>query len=75
MFLTTLRALVTVHPVTTETHDSALALAERYALSIYDALIAASALRAECDTLWSEDLQHGMVIAERLRVVNPFRAA
>jgi predicted nucleic acid-binding protein len=74
-FLTTIRALVTVHPLTTETHDTGLALAERYTLSIDDALIAAAALRAECDTLWSEDLQHGMVIGERLRVANPFRAA
>jgi predicted nucleic acid-binding protein len=74
-FLTTIRALVTVHPLTTDTHETGLALAERYTLSIYDALIAAAALRAECDTLWSEDLQHGMVIGERLRVANPFRAA
>lgn len=74
-FLTTIRALVTVHPLTTETHDTGLALAERYTLSIYDALIAAAALRADCDTLWSEDLQHGLVIGERLRVANPFRAA
>lgn len=74
-FLTTIRALVTVHPLTVETHETGLALAERYTLSIYDALIAAAALGAECDTLWSEDLQHGMVISERLRVANPFRAA
>jgi Predicted nucleic-acid-binding protein, contains PIN domain len=74
-FLTTIRALVTVHPLTVETHDTGLALAERYTLSIYDALIAAAALRAECDILWSEDLQHGLVIGERLRVANPFRAA
>ena len=74
-FLTTIRALLAVHPLTVETHDLGLALAERYALSIYDALIAAAALRAECDILWSDDLQHGLVIGERLRVANPFRAA
>jgi Predicted nucleic-acid-binding protein, contains PIN domain len=74
-FLTTIRALVTVHPLTIETHDAGLALAERYTLSIYDALIAAAAIHAECDILWSEDLQHGMVIGERLRIANPFRAA
>jgi predicted nucleic acid-binding protein len=73
-FLTTIRALVTVHPVTIETHETGLALAERYTLSIYDALIAAAAVRAECDTLWSEDLQDGMVIGERLHVANPFHA-
>ncbi|NJO56590.1 MAG: PIN domain-containing protein [Rhodospirillales bacterium] len=74
-FLTTICALVTVHPLTTETHETGLALAERYTLSIYDALIAAAAIHAECDILWSEDLQHGMVIGERLRVANPFRTA
>ena len=73
-FLMTIRALVTVHPVTIETHETGLALAERYTLSIYDALIAAAAVRAECDTLWSEDLQDGMVIGERLHVANPFHA-
>lgn len=74
-FLTTVRALVTVHPITVAIHDTGLALAERYALSIYDALIAAAAVGAGCDTLWSEDLQDGMVLCDRLRVVNPFRAA
>jgi predicted nucleic acid-binding protein len=37
-------------------------------------MIAASALDADYDTLWSEDMQHGMVIDGRLRVVNPFCA-
>lgn len=69
------RGLLTVHPVTLETHEAGLGLAERYGLSIYDAMIAASALHADCDTLWSEDMQHGMVLDEGLRIVNPFRAA
>jgi predicted nucleic acid-binding protein len=71
--LSSLRGLLTVHPVTVETHDLGLALAERYDLTIYDALIAASALLAECDRLWSEDMQDGMAIDRRLRIVNPFR--
>ena len=37
-------------------------------------MIAASALHAECDTLWSEDMHDGMVIQDRLRIANPFRA-
>jgi predicted nucleic acid-binding protein len=49
-------------------------LAERYGLSTYDAEIAASALHAGCDTLWSEDMQHGMVLEQGLKIVNPFRA-
>ena len=73
-FLSLLRGLLTVHPVTAETHEIGLALAERYNLSIYDAMIAASALHAGCDTLWSEVMQHEMALDGRLRIVNPFRA-
>jgi predicted nucleic acid-binding protein len=50
-------------------------IAERYGLSIYDAMIAAAAMEAGCDTLWSEDMQHGLVLEEGLRIVNPFRVA
>jgi predicted nucleic acid-binding protein len=73
-FLGMMRGLLTVHPVTLEIHEKALALAERYGFSIYDAMIAASALQAGCDILWSEDMQHGMALGEGLRIVNPFRS-
>jgi predicted nucleic acid-binding protein len=73
--LTTLRGLLTVHPLTLDIHETGLTLAERYGFSIYDAMIAAAAIHAGCDTLWSEDMQHGMAIDEGLRIVNPFRAA
>jgi predicted nucleic acid-binding protein len=73
-FLSSLRELLTVQPVTIDTHELGLALAERHRLGIYDALIAASALLAECDRLWSEDMQDGIAIDRRLRIVNPFRA-
>jgi predicted nucleic acid-binding protein len=72
-FLSLLRAHLTVHPVTVETHEAGLALAERYNLSVSDALIAAAALQAGCDRLWSEDMQHGMVLEKELRIVDPFR--
>ena len=70
-----LRGLLTAHPLTTEIHDTGLRLAERYGLSIYDAMIAASAVHAGCDTLWSEDMQHGLELDEGLRIVNPFKLA
>jgi predicted nucleic acid-binding protein len=70
-----LRGLLTVHPVAIGTHEAGLRVAERYGLAIYDAMIVASALDAGCDTLWSEDMQHGMTLDEGLRIVNPFRAA
>ena len=73
--LTMLRGLLTVHPLTVAIHETGLGVAERYGLSTWDAMIAASALHAGCDTLWSEDLQHGMTLGDGLRIVNPFRAA
>jgi predicted nucleic acid-binding protein len=72
-FLDMLRGLLTVHPLTVETHETGLRMAERYGLSIYDSTIVASALDAGCDTLWSEDMQHGMKLDEGLRIANPFR--
>lgn len=71
----TIRDLLSVHAVTAEVHETGLALAERYTLSIYDAMIVSAALHAECVTLWSEDMHHGMVIDNRLRIINPFRVA
>ena len=74
-FLSTIRGLLTVRSVTVETHETGLALAERHKLSVYDALIVASALEARCETLWSEDMAHGMVLGKELRILNPFRTA
>jgi predicted nucleic acid-binding protein len=72
-FLTAVQGLLVVHPVTIGTHQIGLEIAERYGLSIYDAMIVAAALQAGCDTLWSEDMQDGMLLEDRLRIVNPFR--
>ena len=70
--LNALRGLLTVHPLTVDIHETGLRLAERYSFSVYDAMIVASALSAGCDTLWSEDMQHGLVLDDGLRIVNPF---
>ncbi len=70
--LGTVRGLCAVRPLTIHVHDQALRLAARYGLPIYDALIAASALDADCTTLWSEDFQDGQVLDERLLIRNPF---
>jgi predicted nucleic acid-binding protein len=63
----------TILPIDLETHEDALRIAERHGLSFFDALMISTALRAGCDTLWSEDMQDGMAIDGRLRIVNPFR--
>lgn len=73
-FLTLVRAFLSIEPITVETHETGLALAERYGLSVYDAMIVASAVLSGCTTLWSEDMQHGGVI-DGVRIMNPFKAA
>ena len=64
--------LIDVVPLDVDLHVEALALMARYGFSIYDSLIVAAALSANCTTLHSEDLQHGQVIDGRLTVRNPF---
>lgn len=68
-----LRASLRVEPLTVETHDGALALAERYGVAFYDALILSAARLAGCRTLYSEDLQDGQAFEGPLTVRNPFR--
>ena len=71
-FLGGIEALCQVEDLTLQTHQVGRALAERYQLAIYDAMIVASALIAGCRTLWSEDMADGMLIEDHLRIVNPF---
>lgn len=72
--VTAIRAVCTaIVPIDVETHLEAIRIARRYGYAIFDALMIASAVRAECSILWSEDMQHGLVIDERLRIANPFR--
>ena len=74
-FLSVLRGLLPVRPVAIKVHETGLALAERYGLAVFDAMIAAAALHTDCDTLFSEDMQDGNVLDDRVRIINPFRAA
>ena len=72
--LAAVRAFVAVDPLTVGTHELGMALAERHGLSVWDAMIVAAGLLAGCDTLLSEDMQHGFVAAGQMTVVNPFAA-
>jgi predicted nucleic acid-binding protein len=74
-FLTSVTGLFTVVPLTLQTHETGLRLAQRYGFAIYDAMIAASGLLAGCDVLWSEDMHHGLLVEDTLRILNPFREA
>lgn len=49
------------------------ALRDQHALSFWDSLIVASALAAGAAVLYSEDIQDGLVIENRVHIVNPFK--
>ena len=70
--LDTIRAVCAVEPLTIETHDRGLAVCERYRFSLYDSMLVAAALISGAAILYSEDLKHGQVIDNQLRVTNPF---
>ena len=72
-FLEVVRRFCDVVPLTVDTHDLGMALMQRYGFSTYDAMIVASAVIADCATLLTEDLQHGMRVGRRLRIKDPFR--
>jgi predicted nucleic acid-binding protein len=52
---------------------TAIDLASRHCLAIWDAVVLAAAAEARCDLLLSEDMQHGFVW-RGVEVVNPFLA-
>jgi predicted nucleic acid-binding protein len=58
-------------PLTADTHAAALGFARDHALAFHDALIVAAAAESGCETLYSEDLQHGRSIGG-LAIINPF---
>lgn len=53
-------------------HRSAHLLRQDYLLSYSDSLIVAAALVSDCEILYSEDMQHGLLVGGRLKIVNPF---
>jgi len=67
------RAVCAVESLSIEIHDRAMHISKRFGYSIYDASIVAAALLAGCETLYSEEMQHGQVIDRALTICNPFR--
>lgn len=72
-FLADVRHFCPVVNLTPAIHDSARRLAERHKLSFYDANIIAAAIDRGASVVWSEDMQHGMVIEHTVTVVDPFK--
>src|ERR1017187_3402047 len=67
---TVFRPLLSVHS-SQSLYAQALHLQAKSGLSWYDSLIVSAALQAQCDFLFTEDLQHGQRFGS-LQVTNPF---
>ncbi len=55
-------------------HRVASQIRQAHRFSYWDSLIVAAALATGCSILYSEDMQHGQVIAGRLTILNPLTA-
>ena len=62
----------TVQPVILSTIKLAQDLVGKYDFQVFDGIIIAAALEADCDILYSEDIQDGQIIENKLKIVNPF---
>lgn len=47
-------------------------LVDKYDFQLFDSLIAASAIQSNCKILYSEDMQHNLIVNNDLKIVNPF---
>ena len=48
-------------------------LRQEYAFSFWDSMVVACALASGAELLYSEDMQHGLVVRDVLKIVNPFK--
>jgi len=74
-FMDLVRRFCKVVPLTEAIHDQARAIAQRYQMAFYDACIAAAAVMAGCQTLFSEDMNVGQTLEGHLTIRNPFLQA
>jgi predicted nucleic acid-binding protein len=58
-------------PISCDTLNNAAALIQKYDFQIFDSVIVAASLDAGCSVLYSEDMQHGLVVND-MTILNPF---
>lgn len=58
--------------VSPETLLFAASLVKKHHFQLFDAVMFASAKESGCKILYSEDMQHGLVVNKKLTILNPF---
>lgn len=59
-------------PTLPVTLHSASSLTKKYQFQLFDSVIVASSIHGDCDILYSEDMQHKLLVNNSLRIINPF---
>ena len=62
----------TIQPVILSTVKLAQNLISKYDFQLFDGIVVAAALEANCDILYSEDMHNGLIIENTLKILNPF---
>lgn len=61
-----------IQPMGFSTLRLAKELVGHYDFQLFDSIVVALAVEAGCQILYSEDMQHGLVVQKQLSIVNPF---
>ena len=67
-FSSLIQSFCKIEPLTIATYKKGVQIAHGYQLSVYDAMIVASASLARCEVLYTEDRHDGLVIGGQLRI-------
>lgn len=71
-FLSSMADLYRVIPINKKIHILASSLRLKYKFSYWDSLIVATALDSNSEKLFTEDMQHGLKVEDKLEIINPF---
>ena len=71
-FVSEISAKTNIQNISFDTSNKAFYIKDKYQYSWWDSLVLASALESGCEIIYSEDMQHGQIIENTLKIANPF---
>ena len=63
-----------IAPIQNSTINLAIKLIQKYDFQLFDSIIVALAIESDCKILYTEDMQHGLLVNKKLQIINPFAA-
>ena len=63
-----------IAPIQNSTINLAIKLIQKYDFQLFDSFVVALAIEADCKILYTEDMQHGLLVNKKLQIINPFAA-